>query len=1726
MISRKAPKQAPPTAIDDKNISIESTASEEFASDEEFIVESILAEQKDKYLIFWAGYPVEKATWEPRKNIRHAEVVEAWKIRKKQEEKGEKTPFDVEAFKAKLEQIAQAKKYRHRLRKIKRKRQGIPVSPNTSDSESTEAKEMEDTSSPEYVRGSKKKSSKVAQTKATKPAPKLPTTRRGRVETSSDDDDDNDSSGSTGHPYLGDEKKAQKKAIQAIKDNRSGRTSTASEDRTPTPTLGQNQSPAPKPREALESSPHLPISQQCPRSRLGSTPSVSSRPVSPTKPQASKLSISTSGLPTAKVSSAGKSMSPTKPQASRPSVGTGGLLAEKPPTGRGQVAKRGSSTGYQNINVFAGGKTRKTKATLIDQAANPSKKEKHFSNMHIQYKAQIQSRNKADAAPDPTAVGGLFDPSKPNRLPSMRPSTLQRNSSANVVPPSSNIGQDPSFMDVDSGSPVNDKAYTEPAWPERNQPEIQRPDWTEKHGNNSICWFWYNTTCNNKYACKYYHADDPSLPIAPYPGASAPKPYTKDTAEAVVTGSSGNSVPEQQRPPWTEKAPNSAICWFWRKQGHCNKGVTCNFLHMDQPNLPLAPDPAAYWPIRPTCRYFQAGHCHKGDDCSFAHPREPSLHSVDPAQKYDLEPDITAPASTFPNGPTNPNNLQTSNLFVTDEADPIYQEPEPIARPAPRRAVSFAVNEPMPAPHEPQTYPPPGPQRSISMGTSIPNMSETRRPVPSGPRKSVSFAENERTSRTDEPRGFIRTGPSHSKGPKVSNKVCIFWLRGDCHHGETCWNRHYVGDRPPDETVDEGESGLSDYQTSSSRQARSNVFATDPISETEVPETQDRRTSSIVTNIPILGTAMRPETDISDPTSVTPVSITSAAPKVTRKVSLNDYRRQKEFKTRGATAKEVIFGSEESKSIVLHFGDIEHALQQPWAQSFNALPKLQFDQMCSAQDFKAQNESILSQRFSQGNILSDPGDQAASTTLNGVSQQLRLISSGLISTSADFLILIYPPGDEWKFIEESTESVPSDSLRYLIFQTTLDISKDLPPLVAEKPTNCLRTLVKSIHELSFGKLVPKQSEDKIYHIYLLFPQSANDTASFLIEWIQAAFSRRRCKIYSSQTEGSWNFFAHSPTVEFGTVLIHESAITAISDLPALQKVISGVHNRQYNFWYISDSTFPYPLFSPPRDSTLGQITATRILPHGQAILLTPSFLVAEPERTYQFIKWFHQMIPTKTRGTYKLVCCFNFSDYLLDLALAKSVERDDHLEKHRDMPAKEHLAEQAGLGYRVLSERFACHRHMTELLSKDIAEDSSSFYDSDLDFGDEAASPVVYADESIDPDDEKALVNWFVGWSITHLDQFRKFTVLGTGKASKERAVRIKEITIDNPSSLAENLPDHTRRSINTESFQANNMVSLEPPKPPGFQSFDGANDPQDPVSSLDKSTHREFRINVIDTAARPSSPCDAAMLPHSLRMSEVLQVSKDNAATPPQFDGLGDEPPHTDPRTTGINEYTRRPFETDRTGRQQLVPGNGRDLPYKETHDLGAFGPYAGMENWGRDHQNSASPFRSRTHSRRGSAASPTMHSPAAELTPRNYSRRGSGISFTIPSPAKVGSRNHSRRGSGSGVAMQSPSTIPGAQSPSANPTMQSPPAESPNMMDVELQNAILHEIEDKVEDEDKNQGQGKEEGEKAKTIKKEIRFEPTTEWYGKLQAEGGGWEHIYVDSWDKCFKHIGVGK
>jgi hypothetical protein len=262
MTGKRASKQAR-LALDDDGISTASSQSEKYAPDQVFLVESIVAEKKDsdgriKYLIFWAGYPEEKATWEPKKNIQDPDILRSWRKRKEQIAKNEQPTFDLVKFNAKLEEVKEAKKFRHRLRKIKRKRLGMKVSPNTSDSDSTEAIEEDD--EPGDDLGIKKKEESrlppqkpkksTTQHPQSRPIQPVPTPQDHPIQPAPTPQDrpiqltptppanqeghdlDSDSSGLTDDIYVGDKKKAQKKAIQAIKVKRSAqRKASASEER-------------------------------------------------------------------------------------------------------------------------------------------------------------------------------------------------------------------------------------------------------------------------------------------------------------------------------------------------------------------------------------------------------------------------------------------------------------------------------------------------------------------------------------------------------------------------------------------------------------------------------------------------------------------------------------------------------------------------------------------------------------------------------------------------------------------------------------------------------------------------------------------------------------------------------------------------------------------------------------------------------------------------------------------------------------------------------------------------------------------------------------------------------------------------------------------------------------------------------------------------------------------------------------------------------------------------------------------------------------------------------------------------------------------------------------------------------------------------------------------------------------------------------------------------------
>ena len=183
MTERTAIRQS---IVDDDAISLTSTVVSQYDSDAEFSVDRILAERteggKKRYLILWENYPLEKATWEPHKNI-NEEILQAWKERKAQESKGLEVPFDLAELDALLARLAAEKADRRRRRKAKRKRLGRIVSPSASEADDSDSsiEAIEENEIEDVKPGSKRKSKSPPK----KPAKALKTANGRRASTTS-----------------------------------------------------------------------------------------------------------------------------------------------------------------------------------------------------------------------------------------------------------------------------------------------------------------------------------------------------------------------------------------------------------------------------------------------------------------------------------------------------------------------------------------------------------------------------------------------------------------------------------------------------------------------------------------------------------------------------------------------------------------------------------------------------------------------------------------------------------------------------------------------------------------------------------------------------------------------------------------------------------------------------------------------------------------------------------------------------------------------------------------------------------------------------------------------------------------------------------------------------------------------------------------------------------------------------------------------------------------------------------------------------------------------------------------------------------------------------------------------------------------------------------------------------------------------------------------------------
>lgn len=441
---------------------------------------------------------------------------------------------------------------------------------------------------------------------------------------------------------------------------------------------------------------------------------------------------------------------------------------------------------------------------------------------------------------------------------------------------------------------------------------------------------------------------------------------------------------------------------------------------------------------------------------------------------------------------------------------------------------------------------------------------------------------------------------------------------------------------------------------------------------------------------------------------------------------------------------------------------------QQWLREFCDADCLRFGHTVLAESIIAQ----LSQMRGQDRYAHDILCHGKITSVNDKSvevlaEHLRVSHSGLFTPHENYNLVIYPTrcdGFHTSALGIESPNAPEVALRHFIFRSPHNISRLIRPPSAV-PDQLMQAAVgkgqkavfRSLLGMRYGKLVAGPREKKEHHFFLVFPDAAVEWYRSMCCWLYVC--NPHCKIYTSFDPGSWAAFLERSNSQCGVVVIHETAVDFVRRFPSVAEILQTDNN--YNFWRFSPTMGLQQAQSS--EGSLRRLTLdvfSRIFPMGKAILVTPSFLVCEPQRTLQLFEWFFGNQTMYSSN--KLVTAFNIVDYLRDLA-SEANRRQAWLKQQQQgtyMSELEAADERNALG---LSDQDLIARAKAWVVAEEwlsVSMERNGVFSGE--------NHVIFAEKCIDPNDEQSLVNWFGWWSLDKVDEYRKFYVLGSGPAAKQ----------------------------------------------------------------------------------------------------------------------------------------------------------------------------------------------------------------------------------------------------------------------------------------------------------------------------------------------------------------------
>ncbi|KAG4254311.1 hypothetical protein FPRO03_06651 [Fusarium proliferatum] len=452
-------------------------------------------------------------------------------------------------------------------------------------------------------------------------------------------------------------------------------------------------------------------------------------------------------------------------------------------------------------------------------------------------------------------------------------------------------------------------------------------------------------------------------------------------------------------------------------------------------------------------------------------------------------------------------------------------------------------------------------------------------------------------------------------------------------------------------------------------------------------------------------------------------------------------------------------GSRETFSVIFERDEDQNG--QPWSGIFEQHPILIFTHSCTTRDFWSQETALAAAKLGTGSVTSIGDPDSLATVANW----LCVRSVGVLLYHQELCIFLYASFKE------------SVLLHYYLFRSSPHLTtRSLAPIVLPEGVGggdvlpqMIPTVFNRLLRFQYEQLLPEKAlmDYSNHNFFLVFPTNAVEEAHFLSGWLRSC--NPQCRLLSSLTAGHWASFRK---LDQGVVIVHEEAIWATRLFPSVWTVLHNVPNFNFRLFSISLQPAPfYPSLGQP--SRIGDVTLQTICGQKKAVLVTPSFVISQPQQAWAFFKWAYKYWQ-QHRGAFTLIVCADFENWIHEVTVVVKEDWETRLESTRV------CEEDKGTAEKEIDALFKCLQHVRGLVGR--LDDDQSI--------------VVFAPDSIDGNDEQSLVNWFGWWSILNLDQYRHFTVLGSspdaGIQRLTHQIRIPEYT---PSTLGN--PDDVWGKIN-----------------------------------------------------------------------------------------------------------------------------------------------------------------------------------------------------------------------------------------------------------------------------------------------------------------------------------------